>query len=316
MLNPDNLDAENSNLHVAFIDVSALPLFPLSKSLVKEHGAKTLSGGLFTNAQYAGNRLRWTCSGNEKLMKEMKPFVVDPQTSGGLLMAVDPKYVSEILELLPEKTRIIGKIKFVPKTEEMMKCFELDNKIKKVASSIVLYNSETNEDLSGTGKKLTVSELEQNVEEMLKTKKIWSPEFNFSLEDYLADLKATTTTTQKAKINPDKIFLLSSFKMGDEPQLGKKLLLGFFQNLLNYHELPNKIIIVGTAYSLTTGVGEGADPKFIEIFKKFEEKGTEIVTCITCIEHFSVVDQLKVGRIGNAKENVELFMSKNVVTLT
>ena len=190
-----------------------------------------------------------------------------------------------------------------------MKFFDNDAKLSN--SSIVFFN-ESNE-FDGNGKKIDVSVLDKKVEEICSTKKIWSPEYNFSLEDYVNELK---NQPQKPKVNNGKVLLLRSFKMGDEPALGKKLLLGFFSNLLNYNEVPAKIIVVGTAYSLTTGVGEGSDPRFIDMFKKLEEKGCEIVTCITCVDHFGVSDQLKVGRLGNAKENVDLFMTRDVVTLT
>jgi selenide,water dikinase len=63
------------------IDASAVPLIPGAREL-----ASNLSGGLKTNQQHFAKGV----TGADRLAPELVALLFDPQTSGGLLVAVDP----------------------------------------------------------------------------------------------------------------------------------------------------------------------------------------------------------------------------------
>ena len=74
------------------IDSARVPLLPGALSLV---GAN-LSGGAKTNKQYFAERVRFDASVDEAL----RDLLVDPQTSGGLLIAINPSHVDSALQRL------------------------------------------------------------------------------------------------------------------------------------------------------------------------------------------------------------------------
>ena len=51
----------------------------------------------------------------------------------------------------------------------------------------------------------------------------------------------------------------------------------------------------------------------LDDLKKLEEKGTEILTCGTCINYFGLQDKLAVGKIVNMYEITERLASSGAV---
>jgi hypothetical protein len=92
--------------------------------------------------------------------------------------------------------------------------------------------------------------------------------------------------------------------MGNEKNLGRKLLIGFFQNLINKDNLPNKMIFIGNSVNLTCK----NDDIILKLLKQFENKGVEIISCITCTEHFGLT-QVNVGKIGKSSDFINIYMN-------
>ena len=110
----------------------------------------------------------------------------------------------------------------------------------------------------------------------------------------------------------NKTLFLKTDKVGSG-ELGAKLMVGFLKSILELPKLPNQIICVNEAVKLTTAP---EDHDVIKTLRALEEKGVEIYSCGVCLEHFNVVDALKVGKIGNAYATVEmLFESENTISL-
>jgi len=97
---------------------------------------------------------------------------------------------------------------------------------------------------------------------------------------------------------------LNSDKMGDgDPELGKKLMKIFLRTLLESGEKIDMIGCVNSAINLTTG-----DEEALEILKRFEQKGSLISSCGTCLEFHGKKDKLLIGGTGTMKNAVEIML--------
>ncbi|MCS7149865.1 MAG: sulfurtransferase-like selenium metabolism protein YedF [Caldimicrobium sp.] len=116
----------------------------------------------------------------------------------------------------------------------------------------------------------------------------------------------TCPTSEKG---PSLLIIVASDHMGDDRELGRLLLKGFFETMLAQNLLPNRIFFMNTGVKLTT-----KDEPFIEILGKLEKKGVEIFSCGTCLKHYGLEDQLKVGFRGGSESYMEpLFSYSKVV---
>jgi selenium metabolism protein YedF len=96
-----------------------------------------------------------------------------------------------------------------------------------------------------------------------------------------------------------------------EPDLGEKLLKSFLQMFLNRNTIPDLIIFLNSGIFLTT---KGTPLE--DIIREFESKGTEILSCGTCLDYFERRDKLVIGQPTNMKDTVDAIMEyKKVITV-
>ena len=60
------------------------------------------------------------------------------------------------------------------------------------------------------------------------------------------------------------------------------------------------MIFINSGVKLTTVDEEGA-----EAISMLEEKGVEILSCGTCLQHFGIEDKLRVGKVTNMFDIIE-----------
>lgn len=92
----------------AEVEASRVPVIPGVSELVR---AGAVAGGAHGNYRYARDRYRWEPS----LSEEMRLLLCDPQTSGGLLMAVAPDKLDALMAALrgaagAEESAVIGRL--------------------------------------------------------------------------------------------------------------------------------------------------------------------------------------------------------------
>lgn len=86
---------------------------------------------------------------------------------------------------------------------------------------------------------------------------------------------------------------------GDD-DLGAKLMRGFLRTLIDCPPRPWRIIFINSGVKLTT-----VDEEASEAVSLLEEKGAEILSCGTCLQHFGLEEKLRVGRSTNMFEVIE-----------
>ena len=86
---------------------------------------------------------------------------------------------------------------------------------------------------------------------------------------------------------------------GDD-ELGAKLMRGFLQTLIDCNPLPWRMLFINSGVYLTT-----VDDPAVQAVSLLEEKGVEILSCGTCLQHFGLEENLKVGKATNMFEVIE-----------
>ena len=112
-------------------------------------------------------------------------------------------------------------------------------------------------------------------------------------------------------VDDELLLMLKSNGLGEgEPDLGEKLLKAFLEQLLEAGAIPAKIACLNSGIFLTT---EGSP--VIDILKQFEQKGSEILSCGTCLAYFDRTDKLLIGKPTNMKETVNnMLVFRKVLT--
>jgi len=101
-------------------------------------------------------------------------------------------------------------------------------------------------------------------------------------------------------VNRDLLLMLKSNGLGEgEPDLSEKLLKAFLNMLSESGQAPARIICMNSAIFLTT---QGSPVE--EIMRKFEQAGTEILSCLTCLDYYGRKEKLMVGKPTNMRETV------------
>jgi selenium metabolism protein YedF len=75
---------------------------------------------------------------------------------------------------------------------------------------------------------------------------------------------------------------------------------GFLRTWIDVEPRPWRIIFINSGVKLTT-----IDDEAVEAVSLLEERGVEVLSCGTCLEHFGLSDKLRAGRVTNMFEVIE-----------
>lgn len=143
--------------------------------------------------------------------------------------------------------------------------------------------------------------------------------FSFTMEEKGDDAiltmrkgDAPVAVKEQAPDQENITVFISSEKMGSgDDALGEKLMHAFLSNMKDARPLPARILFVNGGVRITTG-----ESPMVPYLRELETMGIEIYTCGACLEHFGIMDQLKVGQVGNMLSTTEaLFQADKVVKL-
>jgi selenium metabolism protein YedF len=96
------------------------------------------------------------------------------------------------------------------------------------------------------------------------------------------------------------LLIIGTDSLGKDEDLGKKLMKGYFDTMKVYRQLPHTIIFLNAGVKLTT-----VNEETIGILKDIEAMGVEIYSCGTCLKHYQLESELKVGLRGTTNNIVE-----------
>lgn len=104
----------------------------------------------------------------------------------------------------------------------------------------------------------------------------------------------------KKETEKDILLIIGSDTMGKEEELGKILMKSFFETIKVTKEIPHTIFFLNAGVKLTT-----TNEDIIPILKEIEAMGVEIFSCGTCLKHYNLESELKVGYRGTSNHIVE-----------
>ncbi len=118
--------------------------------------------------------------------------------------------------------------------------------------------------------------------------------------------------TAQRKFAGKTIFLSSDqIGRGDEA-LGRLLMRGLLHTIGELDRPPRTLVFMNSGVRLAAEQEEA-----IELLRKIEQRGVEILVCGTCLDFFHLLDKLRVGRVSNLYEIMETFLETgDVVTVS
>lgn len=114
-------------------------------------------------------------------------------------------------------------------------------------------------------------------------------------------------------LDEEVVVLIKSSLFGEgDPKLGNILMKSFLVSLLESDKKVKALIFMNSGVELTTRNFE-----IIEVLKVFEEKGSVIYSCGTCLDFYDLKEELKIGLITNMYSSVELLVGggNRVITI-
>lgn len=96
------------------------------------------------------------------------------------------------------------------------------------------------------------------------------------------------------------LLIIGTDSLGKDEDLGKKLIKGFFDTMKVYKQLPHTLFFLNAGVKLTTMNEETA-----AVLKELADLGVEIYSCGTCLKHYNLESELKVGNRGTTNQIVE-----------
>jgi selenium metabolism protein YedF len=107
-------------------------------------------------------------------------------------------------------------------------------------------------------------------------------------------------------------FLVTTDHIGPEPELGKILMRAFLGTLGKVESRPEKLMLLNRGVFLAT---EGSE--VLDVLRELEAAGVQVMSCGTCLEFFDRKESLRVGRISNMYETLEILTGpRKVVTIS
>ena len=105
------------------------------------------------------------------------------------------------------------------------------------------------------------------------------------------------------------VVYIGNNRMGSgDDELGARLMRGFLQTCIDVEPHPWRMIFINAGVKLTT-----QDEAAVEALGLLQDKGVELLSCGTCLQHFGLEGDLKVGKVTNMFEVIETLSSATKV---
>jgi len=96
------------------------------------------------------------------------------------------------------------------------------------------------------------------------------------------------------------LLVIGTDTLGKEEELGKLLMKGFFETMKVYRQIPHTLFFLNAGVKLTT-----VNLDTVGLLRDIEALGAEVYSCGTCLKHYNLEPELKVGGRGTTSHIVE-----------
>jgi selenium metabolism protein YedF len=98
----------------------------------------------------------------------------------------------------------------------------------------------------------------------------------------------------------DLLVIIGTDTMGKDEDLGRVLMKAYFETMKTYKEVPHTMFFLNAGVRLTT-----VNEEILPVLKEIEAMGVEVYSCGTCLKHYGLESELKVGHRGTTNHIVE-----------
>jgi selenium metabolism protein YedF len=96
------------------------------------------------------------------------------------------------------------------------------------------------------------------------------------------------------------LLIIGTDSLGKDEDLGRKLVKGFFDTMKVHQQLPHTLFFLNAGVKLST-----VNEETVPVLKELADLGVEIYSCGTCLKHYTLESELKVGKRGTTNQIVE-----------
>jgi selenium metabolism protein YedF len=94
---------------------------------------------------------------------------------------------------------------------------------------------------------------------------------------------------------------------GDD-DLGARLMGSFLRTLVSVEPKPESMVFYNAAVQLL-----GRDSPHLDALRALDDAGVDMVACVTCLEHYALVDAMALGFVSNMRDILELTLRADKV---
>ena len=109
----------------------------------------------------------------------------------------------------------------------------------------------------------------------------------------------STAENQTPPAEKTLLLVIGTDTMGKEEELGRILMKAHFETMKTYKQLPHTIFFVNAGVKLTT-----TNTEIIPFLIEIQSMGVEMYSCGTCLKHYNLESELKVGYRGTTNHIV------------
>lgn len=108
------------------------------------------------------------------------------------------------------------------------------------------------------------------------------------------------------------IFITTDSLGTGDRELGRKLMSSYIYSVLQVENLPTHILFINSGVNLVT-----SDSDLLDELRELENKGVKILACGTCLDYYSLKEDVAVGDVTNMHLTVELMAEAGkVITIS
>ncbi|MBA4373596.1 MAG: sulfurtransferase-like selenium metabolism protein YedF [Thermodesulfovibrio sp.] len=111
---------------------------------------------------------------------------------------------------------------------------------------------------------------------------------------------ASAPLAEKPAAGGALFIVIGTDALGKDEDLGRILMKAYFETMKTYKQIPHTIFFLNAGVKLTT-----TNAEIHPILKEIEAMGVEIYSCGTCLKHYGLESELKVGHRGTTNHIVE-----------
>lgn len=126
----------------------------------------------------------------------------------------------------------------------------------------------------------------------------------------ISEAAEITCETDSWKLLKGKTLLISTESLGrGSEELGRILIKALLNTLSENESLPERIVLINSGVKLAC---EGSD--VLDALQAVTKKGVELLACGTCLNYFELTEKLKVGRVSNAYEILNVLLGSEILS--